>query len=464
MKLSMLRLSEIIITGLMLAIGGVLLFIATDPIQAQSLAQSLSGKILLQVEDNGEAWYVNPESKERYFLGRPNDAFELMRTLGLGVSNENIQLIAEAGSSDSGNKTFAKQLSGKILLQVEENGEAWYVNPDDLKRYFLGRPKDAFALMRQLGLGISTENLISIPVAIDSKIPETNTNKSNGSSTEGQIGDMHVADRATVLASMNTERSLLGLADYKLVQELSKAAQAQANDMTTKNYFDFTSPSGQTITSFLTQTNYVAHTVAQNLVQTNKGAGSLVTVWKNEKNVSFTNVVHEQYKDIGVGIGEFEGFPIYVVVFAISLDDFFTHETESLQDLGQVQSEMLARLNEERINEGFAPLVLSTLLNKAAQNHTNDMLNRSYYAHESPEGLTSHDRIKAVGYVPSFTGENIAKGQFSVQEVMDSWMDSPAHRANIMSPNFTQVGFGLSFGANQNGFEIIWGQNFGRPM
>ncbi|MFH1766562.1 MAG: hypothetical protein ABH826_00495, partial [Patescibacteria group bacterium] len=59
-------------------------FILIDFANAQSLSASLSGRILLQVEENGEAWYVNPIDERRYFMGRPADAFQLMRNLGLG--------------------------------------------------------------------------------------------------------------------------------------------------------------------------------------------------------------------------------------------------------------------------------------------------------------------------------------------------------------------------------------------
>jgi len=54
---------------------------------------------------------------------------------------------------------FTRRHGGKIFLQVERNGEAWYINPDDNKRYFLGRPSDSFNIMRNLGLGISNSNL-----------------------------------------------------------------------------------------------------------------------------------------------------------------------------------------------------------------------------------------------------------------------------------------------------------------
>jgi len=457
------RPGEILISFLLLLVGVVLLYNA-QPTKAESLAQQLSGKILLQVEDNGEAWYIYPETHQRYFLGRPEDAFELMRKLGLGISNANIEQIPVSDTFNNGNRSLRNQLAGKILLQVEENGEAWYVYPDDTKRYFLGRPADAFALMRELGLGISTENLISIPIAADSVLPDNGGNSSQGESTEGNLGDRYDSDRTTLLTTMNAERSALGIAPFTLVQEVSQAAQKQADDMTSRKYFEFTSFEGKTISDWIKGENYVAHTVAENLVQTNKGVSSIVGIWKGDLKTSYDNIVSAKYRDVGIGVGSFEGVPIYTVVFALSLEDFFTGETADLQSLDQVRNQMLVILNDERIKEGLQTLTMNSLLNQAAQGHTDDMLARSYYAHNSPEGSTSFDRIKTTGYLPSFTAENIAKGQFSVAEVMDSWMNSPAHRANILSDKLEEVGFGLSLGENLNGYEVIWAQNFGTPL
>ena len=125
-------------------------------------AASLNGRILLQVESHGEAWYVNPVNSQRYYLGRPNDAFSIMRALGLGVSNANIENYLA--------KTAPSRLSGRILLQVEDKGQAFFVNPLNLKLYYLGRPADAFNIMRSLGLGISNVNLETIAVAKDSPV------------------------------------------------------------------------------------------------------------------------------------------------------------------------------------------------------------------------------------------------------------------------------------------------------
>src|SRR3989339_618789 len=109
-----------------------------------SLSEKLKGKIILRVERKGEAYYINPRDKSIHSLGRPEEAFSIMREQGIGIANQN----------------FTSKQLGKIFLQVENNGEAWYVNPDDEKRYFLGRPSDAFKVMRNLGLGINEINFV----------------------------------------------------------------------------------------------------------------------------------------------------------------------------------------------------------------------------------------------------------------------------------------------------------------
>jgi len=143
-------------------IGLLFLFYPMIKTQAQSTANNLSGRILLDVERNGEAWYIYPEDNKRYYLGRPADAFSVMRELGLGITEYDFQQIAQAGMTVDGNLELTKKLAGRIILQVEKNGEAWYINPVDLKKYYLGRPDDAFKIMRELGLGISRKDLAII--------------------------------------------------------------------------------------------------------------------------------------------------------------------------------------------------------------------------------------------------------------------------------------------------------------
>lgn len=129
---------------------------------AGSLEENLSGKIVLQVEQNGEAWYIDPSDKKRHSLGWPADAFAVMRERGVGISDEDLEKIPTDSDSWNALPQVLKYTKGKILLQVEQHGEAWYVNPSNGKRYYLGRPHDALKIMRNLGLGITKENLRKI--------------------------------------------------------------------------------------------------------------------------------------------------------------------------------------------------------------------------------------------------------------------------------------------------------------
>lgn len=121
-----------------------------------NLSTRLSGRILLQVSDRGRAWYVYPKNLRRYYLACPSDAFKIMRELSLGISNQDF---------DNLNKTKLKRLAGMILLKVQDNGRAYYINPIDLKLHYLGRPDDAKQIMRDLALGISNNNLSKIRLA-----------------------------------------------------------------------------------------------------------------------------------------------------------------------------------------------------------------------------------------------------------------------------------------------------------
>ena len=115
-----------------------------------ALVSRLSGLILLQVEDKGKAWYFEPISEKLYFMGRPEEAFYLMQNFGLGISQRDLGNFINSGAP--------RRLSGRILLAVESRGEAYYVNPLDLKLYYLSRPADAFKIMKNLSLGISNDD------------------------------------------------------------------------------------------------------------------------------------------------------------------------------------------------------------------------------------------------------------------------------------------------------------------
>ncbi len=144
---------KLIFTTLTLTAFGLGLYSFLPFAESAHYAGVRSGYILLQVEQHGEAWYVFPTNGQRYYLGRPADAFSAMRQLALGVPHS---LIANTTA-------LPDRFSGLILLDVERNGEAYYIYPKDRKKYYLGRPADAFRVMRELGQGITDSELKYIP-------------------------------------------------------------------------------------------------------------------------------------------------------------------------------------------------------------------------------------------------------------------------------------------------------------
>lgn len=125
------------------------------------------------------------------------------------------------------------------------------------------------------------------------------------------------------------------------------------------------------------------------------------------------------------------------------------------------QTEMLNSINAERAANGVSPpLTLCRNLNTAAQGHSNWQAANLTMSHTGSGGSTPSQRVTAAGYTGwNAVGENVAYGQTSVSQVMTAWMNSPGHRANILSTNFSNVGFGMATASNG---QLYWTQNFGR--
>lgn len=124
-------------------------------------------------------------------------------------------------------------------------------------------------------------------------------------------------------------------------------------------------------------------------------------------------------------------------------------------ELDGVRAELLALHNEERAERGVPPLCWSEDPAAAATAHSEDMMERGFFAHETPEGITPADRTLSSGYDSSFIAENIQIHHMSVgfepnmkdlEEVVRGWMESPGHRRNLLDPELHEVGIGASFG------------------
>lgn len=108
--------------------------------------------------------------------------------------------------------------------------------------------------------------------------------------------------------------------------------------------------------------------------------------------------------------------------------------------------DILALVNQERTSRSLAPLVLCQRLTVAAQRHSDDMVARQFFDHTNPSGQDPFERMVAIGYNYTWAGENIAVGQPTAADVMNAWMNSTGHRANILSTHYTHLGVGTAVG------------------
>ncbi|MFJ4605175.1 CAP domain-containing protein [Pseudomonas atacamensis] len=142
--------------------------------------------------------------------------------------------------------------------------------------------------------------------------------------------------------------------------------------------------------------------------------------------------------------------------------------------LGDAQSEgqkLLAQLNTARSQarqcggQSFAaaaPLAWNATLGTVAQDHSRDMANNNYLDHKDRDGRTPGDRAELSGYSGQLVGENIAAGQDTVGKVVDGWLASPGHCANLMNPQYQELGAAYATDPKSNA-GIYWTAMFGAP-
>ena len=416
---------------------------------APAVSDRLIGRILLQVESKGEAWYVNPKDSKRYFLNRPADAFEVMKKLGIGISNADLKKIPIAlisspsadndndglpndlevaigsnpnkadtdgdgyndkqelisghnligGGKDSFDKTFSSKSKGKIFLQVQGAGEAWYVDPVSAKRYFLGRPADAFVLMRSLGLGITNFDLAkitpgSLVINTEVFIPESSpVSITNPAPKESPLDLSFIEQRIHVL--INQQRASNSLPVLKWNNDIAAVAREHSDNQATDNLQ-------------LTQLEKICSYAMihhEGLIFGLMPADRLAN-----RNVNYFSKAGENIALIGAAeinylINTLTFDQGAVTSCQTQAEEWNTKLRYDLEEL-TTESEKISRLNQE------------TATRKAAL------------------ALSKTFKISNINWR---TNEQAA------QESVTGWMNSPGHRANILDPAYDEAGVGVAY-------------------
>lgn len=126
--------------------------------------------------------------------------------------------------------------------------------------------------------------------------------------------------------------------------------------------------------------------------------------------------------------------------------------------------QVLQATNQERINNGLPPLTHSSQLSQAAAAKAQHMFAEDYWAHIGPSGVTPWEFIKNTGYRYSVAGENLARDFDTTSPMIQAWMDSPTHRANIVHEKYTETGVAVVNGTLDGIETTLVVQMFGKPV
>ncbi len=153
---------------------------------------------------------------------------------------------------------------------------------------------------------------------------------------------------------------------------------------------------------------------------------------------------------------------VMILELGVLVQPFLIFNKDSF--LGAVLPSVLVSLtNDERNINNASQLTVNPLLTQAANFKAQDMAAKGYFSHTTPEGYSPWYWLNKVGYSYSHAGENLAVNFSDSKDVVDAWMASPGHRANIVKPVYTQIGIGTAEGTYEGKSTIFVVQFFGTP-
>lgn len=315
----------------------------TSTVTSASLVSRLKGYILLQVQQHGEAYYVNPTDGYRYYMKDGPTAYEMLRKFGLGITDSDLNKVL------AGDSALVSRLKGRILLQVQQHGEAYYINPKDGKSTYMKDGPAAYSIMRYLSLGITDADLAKIPLkefvpvsynntttTSSSTTTPTNTNTSTTTSSNYSEITLSSYQKGTIpvgvdlitlnnywLTEINKLRAAAGLRQLVLDQRFVDTSTEWAGYMGENDLLTHTRPDGSTMHQWIGTknldwttryssggwtTNYFTENIAWNIADGNNAsieqAMDETIDWMLAEGASgahYKTIYHVDWNTVGVG-------------------------------------------------------------------------------------------------------------------------------------------------------------------
>ncbi|MDT0611901.1 CAP domain-containing protein [Streptomyces lancefieldiae] len=252
------------------------------------------------------------------------------------------------------------------------------------------------------------------------------------------------------LALVNAARTAAGSRPVSADPRLVSAARAHAAAMAAAGTLSVETRDGVSVHQRVVSAGYAYLTVGEHLVSGPRTPTEFVAYCLRAERTRRT-LHHTAYTHAGWAhvTGGPSGDTYWTALWAVPL---------TADGLDRTTSEVVDLTNRERSRAGLPALGVDARLTRAAQAHSADMVARDFYSHTDPDGGKPRDRAAAAGATRRTVGENIACGQRSPADVVEGWMNSPGHRANILKADFTHIGVGLAGGGRAGTY---WTQLFG---
>jgi len=253
----------------------------------------------------------------------------------------------------------------------------------------------------------------------------------------GAAAPRSIPDR--LLERLDDSRAAAGAPAWERRSPLDRAAAAAAEEVAASARFELEGP----IEPFLERVGVDRVRRAVPIVDVLRGyddpVAAAVDHWNHYRH-AWQELMSPEID--AIGLGEARARDGAIVLVAVLVQD------PVVPDLARLERETSRRVNEARARFGLGPLLLSPELSLIARLHSEDMAARGYFSHRSPEGASVATRIFAAGMVFDTLGENLFKIEGAegdpVPIVVDGWMTSAEHRANIVSSEFDECGVGVA--------------------
>lgn len=308
-----------------------------------------------------------------------------------------------------------------LLAEVYRRGTGW-----KLRALGQGYADGLAGLARDFGVEVTDDAPAPPPRPLSSRAPAPPLTPSSPPDPDG------------FLRLVNSARAAAGSPLVALDTRLSSAARAHAAAMAASGRLGVEGPDGVSVYQRLTATGYSYVTVGEHLVSGPRTPAEFIDHCL--RTAQSRQTLHDP---------AFTHAGLAYVADSRSGDTYWTAlwaRPLTPAELARTASEVVDLTNRERTRQGLPPLAVDPRLTTAAQAHSADMIARAFYAHTAPDGSRPWDRAAAAGATRRSIGENIACGQRSPAEVVEGWMNSPGHRANILTPDFTHIGIGFAGG------------------